>query len=135
MPISVSLPLRLVSEANSRDHWAVKAKRAREQRSVVRMRLGAMFGEVAGKLAGVPWLITITRVSPGTLDAHDNLPRSCKAVVDGLCDALGVKDNDPRVSFRYAQEKVKRATKGRVPANKYAVRILIECADQKEENK
>lgn len=49
--------------------------------------------------------VTLTRYSAGTLD-DDNLRGSLKAIRDGVADWLGVPDNDPRVTWAYAQRTV-----------------------------
>lgn len=49
-----------------------------------------------------PITVTITRHSAGELDG-DNLQGGVKAVRDGIADWLGVPDNDPRVTWLYAQ--------------------------------
>lgn len=64
-----------------------------------------------------PAVVTMTRISPGTLD-DDNLRPALKSIRDGIADAFGVKDNDPRIEWRYAQERGKPKA--------YAVRIRIE---------
>ena len=68
-----------------------------------------------------PITATITRIAPGTLDAHDNLPRALKACVDEIAAVLDVDDKDKRVSWQYAQEK------GR--PKEYAVRVQIETRE------
>ena len=67
---------------------------------------------------GLPCVVRLTRLSSGTLD-DDNLLGALKGVRDGIADRLGIKDNDPRIEFRYAQEKVKRKD--------YGVRIELEA--------
>jgi hypothetical protein len=137
--ISIRLPLYTVSEKNhgsDRGRFA-QARRVRQQRGIVCMALTPRLLSDApygwhGKTGTARLRVTLTRYSPGVLD-DDNLQRALSAVRDGVADALGVKDNDKRLSFRYAQEKVKRFTAGRVPASKYAVRIEIESADDKED--
>jgi hypothetical protein len=53
-----------------------------------------------------PWVVTVVRLGPRELDAHDNLGTSAKGVVDEIAAWLGLRgDNDPRVTWRYAQEK------------------------------
>ncbi len=52
---------------------------------------------------GLPCEVHLTRLAPsGGLD-FDNLVSSGKAVRDGVADALGVKDNDRRVTWHYDQ--------------------------------
>lgn len=55
----------------------------------------------------LPVVVTLTRAAPRSLD-DDNLAYAFKAVRDGVADGLGVRDNDPRVSWRYAQQKTAR---------------------------
>lgn len=95
--VEVILPVQTVSEANRRDHWAVKAKRVKRHRLVARALCPAM---------GLPCVVRLTRLSPGTLD-DDNLRGALKAVRDGVADRLGVDDRDPRVTWEYAQERSK----------------------------
>jgi hypothetical protein len=95
--------VRLVSLLNLREHWSGKAKRAKMQRGIARLA-------VAPKLHGWdlsgPLVVTITRLSPGTLDS-DNLAGSGKHVRDGIADALGVDDGDPRIEWRVVQVRSK----------------------------
>lgn len=96
--ICIELPLRLDSVANLREHWAKRHRRAQSH------RLAAL----AVPIHPLPCVVTITRIAPRALDEHDNLPRACKALVDGIADRLGIKDNDPRVEWRYRQTKSDR---------------------------
>jgi len=103
-----TLPLRIVSVANVREHWAVKAKRTKAH------RLAAL----ALPVMPLPAKVTLTRIAPRALDGHDNLSSAFKALVDGIADRLGVKDNDPRIEWKYEQAR------GR--PKEYAARIRIE---------
>lgn len=89
------LPIKTVSEANRRDHWAARAKRAKAQR-------WAAFCYVPTH--PLPCVVTLTRIGPRLLD-DDNLRGALKAVRDGIADRLGVDDADPRVEWRYAQRR------------------------------
>lgn len=62
------------------------------------------------------WTVTFTRIAPRELD-DDNLRSSFKSIRDGVADAFGCSDRDPRLLFEYAQER------GR--PHEYAVRITI----------
>lgn len=106
----IELPIRIESEQNRRDHWSVRGRRVKQH------RLAAL----AVPIHPLPCIVTITRIAPRKLDSHDNLRSGAKALVDGIADRLGVKDNDPRVEWRYAQAR------GR--AKEYAVRVEIEPA-------
>jgi hypothetical protein len=50
-------------------------------------------------------VIRLTRVTAprGKILDDDNLRGCLKAVRDGVADWLGINDNDPRVSWHYAQ--------------------------------
>lgn len=101
------LPIRVESVANLREHWSVRAKRAKEH------RLAAL----AVAPHPLPCTVTLVRIGPRALDS-DNLQSGFKALRDGIADRLGVKDNDPRITWRYDQERGK--------PRQYAVRVTIE---------
>ena len=109
-PVTVILaPLRTVPETNAREHWRKRHARAKRQRWDTYRWLRHL-------LPGPSWLpwpmtITLTRVSPGLLDA-DAVAASLKHVGDGVADYLferpgeGHKfDNDPRLTWEYGQRK------------------------------
>lgn len=96
------VPVRTVSEANGRDHWRVKAKRARTQR---RAAAALCPGHA------LPCTVRMVRLSAGELD-DDNLRCALKAVRDGIADRLGVDDRDPRVRWEYGQARCKRGEFG-----------------------
>lgn len=96
------LPLRVVSEANQRQHWATKAKRAKSQRHALAW---------AWLAAGLPCerkpvTVTLTRLAPRSLDS-DNLAGGFKAVRDEIASLCGFDDRDESVRWVYAQEKAK----------------------------
>ena len=102
--ICVTLPVRLVSEANLHDHWAVKAGRVKAQRKAARMVVANAL-RTFDQDGGRPVRITITRVSPRELDG-DNMQSAAKAVRDGIADALGYRnDSHPHLTWVYAQSK------------------------------
>ncbi len=94
-----TIPVRLESTANKREHWAPKARRAKQHRTTA---LYAMHLAAGGRAIALPCVVTIMRVAPRPLDT-DNLAISAKSCRDGIADYLGVKDNDPRVTWNYAQ--------------------------------
>lgn len=98
--VEVELPLTTVSEANRRDHWAVKAGRAKGQRH------GARFGLLATGIQAPspPLVVELSRIAPRALD-DDNLRGALKGVRDGVADWLGINDRDERVSWIYRQIK------------------------------
>lgn len=115
--ITVTLPIRAESVSNLREHWRNRASRAKSHRTQAWAELRAADKEP--RLLG-PVRVTVTRIAPRPLDSHDNLRASLKACVDGVADWLGVKDNDARVTWAYAQERGAPKT--------YAVRLTVEAA-------
>ncbi len=119
MQIEFDIPIRVVSEANQREHWRTKAKRAKSQRMIGRLygnsKVNALRKELILRDGAI---ITFTRVAFQLMD-DDNLAGASKAVRDGVCDALGMKDGPKSgLTFRYAQEQG--------PPKIYAVRVCIE---------
>lgn len=106
-----TLPIRLVSVANQREHWAKRAKRTKSHRGTAKLALAYHASRVP-----LPVDICITRVAPRMLDM-DNCVASMKAIQDGIADAFCIKDNDPRIRFEYAQERGK--------PKEYAVKIQV----------
>ena len=97
--MKVYLPIRTWSEANARVHWGKRARRARKQRDAARMLVRMAGADVEG-LGTI--MVTLTRIAPRDLDS-DNLSSALKAVRDGIADALGLDDGDPRLDWHYAQ--------------------------------
>ncbi len=95
---TVSYPCHTVSESNQREHWAPKAKRAKLHRNIAGIQTTRLL------LCPLPIVVTLVRIAPRTLD-DDNLRGALKATRDGVADAFGVDDRDPRVEWRYAQRK------------------------------
>jgi hypothetical protein len=97
----VIVHVHTVNPLNRREHWAARAKRAREARQATFYSLKA-----AKAPHSLPCVVTVTRVAPRALDGHDGLPASLKGVVDGVTDYLLVKsDADPRIEWKYAQRQ------------------------------
>jgi hypothetical protein len=105
--MKTKIPIRLVPESNSSEHWTKKAKRHKIQKVIVKSYLQRE------KLPPLPCIVTLTRFSPRELDRHDNLASSFKWILDQVCDSLipglapGRADSDPRISVVYKQEKTK----------------------------
>ncbi len=85
----LTLPIRTVSEPNCRGHWAAKARRARDHRTVVGLAVRAEMRAMVP--FPIPCVVTLTRIAPRTLD-DDNLRGALKACRDGVADALGIDD-------------------------------------------
>jgi hypothetical protein len=124
------IPVKTVSEANTRGHWSQRAKRAKEQRQAAYLRCYMASMSAAG--GGVhprtlPYLfgrkrivIDLTRVSPGTLD-DDNLRSALKATRDGIADALGLDDRDKALTWTYQQRRGKKG--------QYEVHVVLQVMD------
>jgi len=113
--ISVTLPIRTVSEANSREHWRARHKRSKMQREAARLAMHN-YSRNMYLLPKIP--ITLVRIGARKLD-DDNLARSFKAIRDGIADAIGIDDGSEQYIWRYAQEKGK--------PKEYAVRVEIKA--------
>ena len=105
---SITLPIRLLSEANLMEHWAVRDKRRQEMKDVIRM-----YWKVAHiRDISLPITITLTRLAPRTLDS-DNLVTAFKSSRDTIADLIipglqpGRADDNPDMEFVYKQEKSK----------------------------
>lgn len=118
MSITVTLPLRTVSEANAHEHWRNRQRRAKGQRSATRIFVGAHL-RAAGVHGSVVRAVTLVRIAPRRLDS-DNAVGALKHVRDGVADALGVKDNDPRIEWLYGEQE-------RGKPRQYGVRITVEA--------
>jgi len=116
-PLVVEIPMRLSNPLNgSHGHWAVEARLRKQQRSSVGIIMAA---QLASARIMPPCRVTVTRIAPRALDRHDGLPASAKAVVDGVADAMGIRDDDTRVEWRIEQRKGK--------PREYACEIRVEA--------
>lgn len=99
-PIILTLPVRTVSESNRREHWAAKARRVKNQRTII-----AYYGKLIRDCLDMPKVIHLTRIAPRRLDT-DNLAISFKAVRDEIAKQLGLPDDrDGCVTWLYNQRK------------------------------
>lgn len=108
-PITFTIPVRAVSEANAHQHWRARQKRAKAQREAARFIAGAELQIAVPRRSVFAYgptcfSITLTRIAPRKLDS-DNLAGSMKHVRDGIADALGVDDGDERIEWRVEQRK------------------------------
>ena len=117
--IDVLIEARTVSEANSRAHWGVRARRSKKLRSLARLLCAGPVCACRDRLGGT-FTVRLIRVAPHSLDT-DNLAAALKAIRDGVTDALApcgvLTDADPRVTWEYAQE--------RGEPKQYAVRVEV----------
>lgn len=112
--IEFTVPIRTISEANSRDHWRVKNARKVAQQQEVHV---ALHNLLIGRVIQLPCVVRLTRYGQNMLD-DDNLAGSFKGCRDQIARQLGVNDGDTaNVKFEYAQ-----VANGR----NYAVKVEIQ---------
>lgn len=108
-PFKTLLPLKTVNPLNGQHgHWRKTAARRKSERSTAFVMVPVF---------KLPATVTLTRLSAGTLD-DDAVPGAMKSIRDGICDKVGIPDNDPRIRFVYAQERCNRGA--------FGVRVEIE---------
>ena len=102
--VMLSVPIRVMSEANERVHWAVRQRRFKKQADAV----GDAWNSSALTYPSpkcywhaLPVTITLTHV--GRQMDTDNLEGAFKGVRDKLAKIIGVDDADGRVSWHYNQ--------------------------------
>ena len=81
--ISLTIPIRTVSESNVSEHWTKKSKRHKKQKKMV-----AYFLNIHKKKISLPCTIKLTRCAPNKLDKFDNLPMSFKYILDAICEVI-----------------------------------------------
>jgi len=114
--VRVTLAIKTVNESNQRgrSHWP-RTRRTKAARDLAGLVVGMHLRTACIVLdAGI--VVTLTRITPdrrGTLD-DDGVCSALKATRDGVADALGVTDRDPRVSWRYGQRTAQRRANGAV---------------------
>jgi hypothetical protein len=108
--IEYTLPLYLRGSQNAREHWAVRAKRVRTERHTAAWMTRAALRDAGVRpcVAAGAIVVTIRRHGSVPFTDTDNLVGACKAVRDGIADALEMNDGDPRIEWRYAQAACKR---------------------------
>lgn len=99
--MKVSIPIRTVSSMNAREHWAKRARRNKQERTIARMLVRDGLSKESRLVK-----VVLTRKGPRLLDS-DNLAGSFKSIRDGIADALGIDDGSDSISWEYRQEKSK----------------------------
>ncbi|HEY6244582.1 MAG TPA: hypothetical protein VIX17_11570 [Pyrinomonadaceae bacterium] len=112
--IEFSAPIRIVSEANDRSHWAVKHKRKTAQQGEMIIILRNVLRQ--NPKVTFPCVVTLTRIGPRRID-DDNLAGGCKFCRDAIAHELDIDDGDERIKFEYDQEVIGK--------REYGVRVKI----------
>ena len=87
------IPLKVISAANAREHWAKKARRVKRERQAA----------LIIQKHSLPCTVTMIRHGKKRLDG-DNLQSAFKGLRDGIADRLGIDDADSRVTWKYDQD-------------------------------
>src|SRR5262245_66553481 len=90
--LAFTMPVRVVSEANMREHWRKKHNRKKKQQAALQETLintGAVL---------LPCTVRLIRIGPRKLDS-DNLAGSLKHVQDVIERKLVLEDGDERVNW------------------------------------
>lgn len=103
----VLIPVKTKSEQNLRECWQAKARRTHMQRGQARLFCG-LFGAWWKRFGVTPCTIQLTRGSPSEGLDSDNIRAALKHVRDGVADAMGIDDRDPRVTWTYLQQRTKQ---------------------------
>lgn len=112
LTIVYHVEVKTPSLANSRMHWAKRARIVKTQRQLAKAETEeALIGSYD---CSAHWpiftaaTITLTRYAPGVPLDTDNLASSQKAIRDGIADGCRVNDGDKRITWRYDQVRCKR---------------------------
>ena len=99
------IPLRTKTGLNSREHWAVRAKRVQRERKATRWFWKTHDMWVLEGYRG-PLVVTMTRASPSTRPADmDNVVGGLKGVRDQIASQLGRDDGDRMITWVYDTRK------------------------------
>lgn len=93
--LTLDLPIRTVSEANSREGWRARGKRKVAQQTEVQVEWLNKFGR---RKVNLPCVVTLTRIGPKLLD-DDNLVGSFKFIRDQVAKMIGVDDGSAHIRF------------------------------------
>ena len=94
----LTAPIKVVSEANLREHWAAKNKRKAAQQVALRL----YWGQYVQKLPSPPMMVIFTRIGQRKLD-DDNLANAFKGLRDQFAKMVGVDDGSDQIRFEYRQ--------------------------------
>lgn len=116
MIVEFDTPIKIVSEANNREHWAVKMKRKQAQQIEMDYYWKQAF---KGLKVDLPVVVHFTRLGFKKLD-DDNLRHGHKGVRDHIAKLIGIDDGSDKIEFQYDQESGHR---------KYGLRVKVFWGD------
>lgn len=79
--LTVTIPLKVESSSNLREHWTAKHRREKNLRQAVKLFLGPQIKPP------LPAIVELIRVAPRSLD-EDNLAAAMKPAIDAVADWL-----------------------------------------------
>lgn len=97
--LEIFLPIVVISEANTHDHWTARHERNKSQQEQFDFEYLALLGKVT---VAPPCRIILTRIGQNEMDS-DNLAGSFKHVRDAIARTLGVDDGSPLLTWEYRQ--------------------------------
>jgi len=111
--ITIEAPIKVISEANQRSHWAERKRRFDGQKIELQYYWRQA---LKGKKPALPCTIRLVRIGPKALDS-DNLAGAFKAVRDQIAAEIGIDDGAAQIRFEYAQEAI--------GTRRYGVRVEV----------
>lgn len=101
-----TIPLKTVNPSRGGIGTTRGAAMAEARRNGNERKAGRFFTLAAMGQPKPLWRVKLTRLSPGTLDSHDNLRSALKHVVDGIALGLGeVDDGGGLIVWEYDQRR------------------------------
>lgn len=96
----ISVPIKIVSTANHREHWSAKHRRNKQHAEAVRI---AFLASRQIPYSGTGLKITLTRIGGKLIDKADNLPNGFKSVIDEVARQVGTDDGSDYYSWVFDQ--------------------------------
>lgn len=114
--IIIDTPIKVISEANNREHWTRKrGKNGRATNQKIELQY-YWRQALKGKKPALPCTVRLVRIGPKALDS-DNLAGAFKAVRDQIAAEIGIDDGAAQIRFEYAQEAI--------GTRRYGVRVEV----------
>lgn len=93
------VPIRTITAANAREHYAARARRVKGERLALRRAMAGL------RVPALPIVVTFTRLSPRLCD-DDGLPTAAKGLRDEIAALYGTGDSPTHpIRWQYRQEK------------------------------
>lgn len=112
--VTIEAPIKVISEANSRGHWAKGYKRGAGQRIEMQYYWRQA---LKGRKVSPPCTVRLTRIACGVELDDDNLRRAFKAIRDQIAAEIGIDDGSKLILFEYDQEIIHK--------RQYSIRVEV----------